>query len=183
MNKFWAIFAIQIFSLLSGCQQLQPDQVLIPEYPDLENVFRSQVKLLATKSLEKTVSLDGSSETNTLRLDSVGWANELAFFKEINPNQPGYVGVFQKESNKDQLTLTLNPEEKGILMQLKLDGVEGAYRRIDAVIHEDKDVYVHHREITVFFEQNQIRRYSISGYQKLLFNDTTRFSIEGILTD
>lgn len=174
MKKIFVILLV-----VFGCEKLKPESVNIPDYPDLEQVFNDQVKKLDTASLKKSVWLDGKEENKTLVMDTVLWKKELSFLKEINPNTPEYVGAFEKSENEIRTQLTLMSTEKGKLKVLSyaLEGIN--YSTIKATIHEEKEVYSHHREIDVQFENGLLTSYQISGFQKIVLKDTIEFRIRG----
>lgn len=184
MNKLRGIICL-IFavSLFSGCQKLRPEQVQIPEYPDLKSFYLEQAKKLEGMILEKTVVLDSSSETNRFDMDSTKWADELSFFIEMNPNQPEYVGVFEKSTADAQTKLVLKEGEKAILKRLVYTMEGDSYSSVQSTIHEDKDVYIHHREIKVQLEDGRITSFDIQGYQKVILKDTVWFGITGAITN
>ncbi|WP_425389729.1 hypothetical protein [Ekhidna sp.] len=163
--------------ILLGCQKLKPEDVEIPEYPNFEELIKQQVPLLGKTTIKKTVSLEGQSEEQVVQMDTTKWKNELDFLKEINPNQPEYIGAFTKEQNGNQTVLTLGPEEKGELKNVRYVKIGDIYSAINATFHEDKDVYVHHRDISIDFRDGLIQSIEINGYQKMMFKDTVRFGI------
>lgn len=173
------LIAISFFS----CEKLKPESVKIPDYPDLEQVFNEQVQLLRKRSLNKEVWLDGKSESKLLEMDSILWKKELSFLKEINPNTPEYVGAFERSSiiNKNEIHLILNSDEKGELKKFSYTLEEETYSTIKATIHEDKEVYSHHREFDLSFEKGLLKSYEINGYQKIVLKDTIAFRIKGTL--
>lgn len=161
-----------------GCQNLRPDSLRIPEYPDFEDLMIEQVDLLKTNRAKKEVWLDGKSEVQILSMDSTKWLKELSFFKEINPNQPRYIGVFAKSGDELNQTLTLAEGENGALKKTSFSRNDDGFEIIQASFHEDKDVYVHHREIEIRFEDGKLNSFRIDGYQKMMFKDTVRFRIK-----
>ena len=163
--------------VLSGCQKLKPESVSIPEYPDFKVLMKEQVALQGKTKIKKTVWLEGQSEARVLEMDSTKWAEELTFLKEINPNQPEYVGAFAKSKEGESQILTLGSEESGPLKEVKYLTDGDNYERILASFHEDKDVYVHHRDIELSFEEGKLSSLNIDGYQKMMFKDTVRFRI------
>ena len=115
-------------------------------------------------------------------MDSSAWASELSFMKEIFPNKPEYVGVFDRFSNGNKVTLLLKAGEPGILKRLEISNSETS-SEITATVHEDKDVYVHHREVNIKLNSGIIQSFDIQGYQKMLLNDTVWFAISGVILD
>lgn len=165
--------------IIIGCQKLRPKKIDTPEYPDLKEFSMSQAGILGDASMEKTVMLDGQSETNVLSMDSIKWRKELSFFTEMNPNQPEYVGAFLVNRNDERTAFELKPNENGILKQLTLEKSASEYTRMTAIIHEDKDIYIHHRDINVAISNGQIDSFLIEGYQKVILKDTVWFRISG----
>ena len=137
-----------------------------------------QTQQLANTEIEKRVWLEDSSETMKLTLDSLGWSQELSFLKEVNPNQPEYVGAFEKEIKGVFQTLTLKETEKGPLKKVAFHVDDEKYQHILISFHEDKDVYIHHREIELMFNDGLINTLSINGYQQMIFKDTVKFGVE-----
>lgn len=176
MNRVFILLIV-----LFGCEKLKPESVNIPDYPDLEQVYHQQIQSLASTKLNKEVWLDGKSEVKAFDMDTIMWKKELSFLKEINPNTPEYVGAFEKTKTDSTSILTLKPNEKGevIMLSYLLDGK--SYSNITATIHEDKEVYSHHRDFNINFENGLIKNYQIAGYQKILLKDTIRFRILGVI--
>ena len=162
---------------VAGCQKLRPDSVQIPEYPDYETLMKDQVELLRNKKMRKEVWLDGKSEIQVLNMDSAKWAKELSFLKEINPNQPEYVGAFEKVEDEKSQTLTLASGEKGALKKTTFSRDAESFSQISATFHENKDIYIHHREIDLRFEDGILKSLKIDGYQKIVFKDTVKFRV------
>ena len=173
------VFFVLVTFTFFSCEKLKPESLDIPEYPDLKEVYNQQIQSLTSSMLNKEVWLDGISEARTLTMDSTQWAKELSFLKEINPNQPEYVGAFSKSIEGTKTILSLNPGEGASLKELSYDQQAGVFSIIRAIIHEDKDVYVHHREIEVFFQNGLLSKYQINGYQKIVLKDTIEFRIKG----
>ncbi|MEO1255463.1 MAG: hypothetical protein AAFY41_11360, partial [Bacteroidota bacterium] len=71
--------------------------------------------------------------------------------------------------------------ENGFYFLKKLTFSMLHFQEIKASFHEDKDVYIHHREISLKFSDGLLSSYQIDGYQKMMFKDTVRFKIAGII--
>ena len=166
-----------LLAALVSCQKLKPESVSIPEYPDFETLIKTQADQLGNTRIKKTVRLEGRREIQILDMDSAKWAEELSFLKEINPNQPEYVGAFIKETDGNKTLLTLGADEKGELKKVSYVKIGDIYSTLNATFHEDKDVYVHHRDINITFQDGLIQSVEINGYQKMMFRDTVRFGI------
>lgn len=166
-----------------GCQKLKPKEISIPEYPDLQVLSEEQANLLSTLQLKKTVHLNEEREEKTFQMDTSKWKKELSFLDELNPNRPEYVGVFEVEEMENVIKLNLKEGESGILKNLVITKVKGQYVRISGTIHENRDVYICHKDTEVLFKSGLIHVWKILGYQKMMFNDTVNFKIFGQITN
>lgn len=176
------ITGIAAILFLASCR-MQPDVGAISSYAEIDTLLNSQFDLLYKKSLVKEVWLDGQSESQELEMDSLAWIAELSFLKEINPNQPEYVGGFDRRDLDGLTTLALKSSESGALKKFTFTPGNGKVNSIQATIHEDKDVYVHHRDINIKLTNGKIIEYQIEGYQKIILKDTIRFRIGGSVLD
>ncbi|MEP1096807.1 MAG: hypothetical protein ABJG78_16945 [Cyclobacteriaceae bacterium] len=185
MNRFedLRILWVAIALLSSACERMKPESIGIASYPEIDLLLSSQTSRLQSRDLDKQVWLDGKNESKQLQMDSLSWATELSFLKEINPNQPEYVGAFDKEESEDLIVLILGEKESGSLNSFSFTSEKGGITSIKATIHEDKDVYVHHRDINLTLTEGSISRYQIDGYQKIMLKDTIRFRILGSIVD
>jgi len=177
MGKSYTVVCLLLLLAVMGCEKLQPASVQIPEYPDFGQLMEQQIAFLAGSSVRKRVWLGDTSETREITLDSAMWVEELAFLKESNPNQPEYVGAFSKRSENGGTLLALKAGERGPLKQVWYITDSAGYKAIRILFHEDKDVYVHHRDISLDFDRGVLKTLEIKGYQKMMFQDTVRFGI------
>ncbi len=176
------VFLILPILILTSCGNVATNSVAVTTYPEIEELLSSQILLIDGNQLEKEVTLDGETESRKLIPDSASWARELAFLKEINPNQSGYVGAFDEIRDGNSVVLKLKEDEKGSLTDFSIIPTDSLVS-ITSTIHENKDVYVHHKEVVVSFFNEKIKDYQVTGYQKILLKDTIRFEIKGIIVD
>lgn len=169
-----------LFMLIFSCAQVDQEKVLDSYYPKVDTLIKSQFDRGYPVSLSKIVSLDGKSEQQNLSLDSAGWAKELVFLSEINPNHPAYIGTFSENKMDNFLSLKLNPDEKGALTLFSLETGKNI-QTINATIHENKEVYIHHKDIKVTFREGVITSYEIDGYQKIVLKDSIFFTIKAMI--
>ncbi len=164
----------RVLLLCLSCQKV--GKPAVDEYPDMKLLLDKQISLLNGKTLAKRVSLGSVVEVDTFQMDTDKWKQELSFFKDINPNLPDYTGVF--EMTDTELLTSLRPKE-GEDASLKMLTIlrEGSKRSIKATLHQEAPIYTHHQNINVLFEEGAIRSYQVDGYQKILLQDTIKFSI------
>ena len=155
---------------------LRPEAVNVTTYPEVDRLLSNHQSAKKIQ-LKKEVMLDGDSEIQTVEMDSLQWQKELSFLKELNPNQAAYIGAFEEIQKEDDLLLKLKTGEKGILKSLRIRKVDEQLTELHATIHEDKDIFTHHRDVSVIFEDESISSFQIKGFQKILLKDTIRFEI------
>jgi hypothetical protein len=165
--------------ILVSCQNFKPDSINVQTYPEIDTVLKSQIELLQNSNLQKEVWLNGEGELQELKMDSLGWVKELSFLDEINPNLPEYVGAFDVIETDTLLVLKLGEKESGSLTEFARAKHNDEISYLIATIHEDKDIYIHHKKIYIAFIQNKLSEYYINGYQKILYKDSITFRIEG----
>ena len=159
-----------------GCKPFQSDSVN-NTYPEIDDLLNNQLGNLYLKGLEKNVQLDGEEESKVLSPDSAQWVKELSFLKEINPNSPKYVGAFIKEEIPNGYQLLLKDGEKNNLKSIVFTK-QDKLSQIEAVVHESKDIFTHHKNINLDFSDGLLQSYQVDGYQKIATKDTIRFKIE-----
>lgn len=172
------LLTVLLVLLASACDWMKPTEITSARYPESNVLLTNQTDLLEGKVVNKKVWLDVGSEAKSQTMDTTFLKRELAFLKEINPNQAEYVGAFEETNNDGKLVLVLGAEERGSLKRFEIQE-QGTNTLISATIHEDKDVYIHHREIALRFSNQVLAEYTIEGYQKIILKDTVRFRIKG----
>ncbi len=172
------LFILLVAILLQSCSGFKQEQIKASSYPEIDKIFADQYRVLG-QQLEKSVMLQGKEEIRMLTMDSTAWKEELSFLDELNPNQPEYVGAFDERKSTTVTDLKLKPAEKGALSRFLYEKEKGKIVRIQATIRENKDIFIHYREVSITFEDGLISEYYIHGYQKILFKDTISFKIVG----
>ncbi|MBC6409994.1 MAG: hypothetical protein GDA42_05985 [Ekhidna sp.] len=177
------LIVLHLVILIGSCQKLPPESAAPPHYPDIHQIYETQIRKLHGRSLIKKASLDSESEKRTFSMDSTEWKDELSFLAEINPDQPEYTGVFDVEESNEVIRLKLKESENSILKKLVITLSGDDYQSISAILHEDKDVYTHHRELLILLDNGLISSFEMSGYRKMVFRDTVWFGIKGIVSE
>lgn len=170
---------IVVVVLLLGCKKFEPAEEANVKYPGIDKLLTRQLTEITSKKLQKQVWLGDESEIQLFDVDSSMLTRELDFLGEINPNAPEYVGAFNEDVSLVHLALTLNEGENGSLKYFRSSKSANQTQSIEATIHEDKDIFTHHREIKINLFKDVITDYEITGYQRIVRRDTIRFSISG----
>ena len=180
MKRFIHICSLHVIILgicLVSCQKLRPEKINVSEYPDLSSIYVDQYKLLHNETVQKEVWLNGDYESKVIPMDSARWKEELLFLKEIDPSKPELVGVFEKTENKKGILLLVKNGEKSSLRRLGISYEGGLTTSINAIIHEQKEVFTYYHEIQVKFSEGIINQWQIKGYQSMMLSDTVNFEL------
>lgn len=167
-----------VAACLIGCNPPVSDKAGSGSFSQVDDVIQKQFERPPAMLMQKTVSLGEETDQTSMTPDSATWVREIAFLKELNPNQRGYVGAFTKEENERSVRLTLAPNEKGSLKELHIEKEGNDITALYGVIFEDKGIYSHQRKIEVAFIDGMITGYKVMGFQKIIMKDTIFFSIE-----
>lgn len=163
-------------------------------YVDFDSLVRTQVlKLSGIKAIvRKKTSLNGKRDSTVFTPDSTQWKHELDAFQQLDViNKPLYKGNYQQSYRDDQHS---NLIVHSYLAKVKspVPEVKFFYRpnskkieRIEAFFADGNWIYTTSRKMILEFEESHgmpvIAGYQVHGFQKMMGNDTVKFSIEGKL--
>lgn len=169
-----------VFIVLLGCSQLKPE-MNITSYYNLDSLITQQVKVLSDRNvrLTKTVSINDSSETRVIQMDSSEWEKELQFFRQLNINEPRLVGGFRVDSTGSRINYLPKKQTSSRVEELTIIFQEGNVSEISGRIFEENDIYETKKNILVVFDNEIIESYALSGYQKIVLKDSAEFTIIG----
>jgi V8-like Glu-specific endopeptidase len=125
VNRVIALFIL--FFILAGCKSNQQEKVVSNEkYFDLQGFMEKEQGRLARLNLiiQKTVSVNGSSETRSMKITD--WKKELAAFTDADINKAAWKGLFHKKKQNDWEIFTSDNEKvpvKALMVKLAGDKV------------------------------------------------------------
>ena len=181
-----------VFLVLAACGGQQ--RTRISTYYNIDSLVSAQQQWLMTLEplLNKTAHIDSDSSLSNFRPDSTQWANELDVFKKVDINKPTLDGLYtitvsdDTNSNLAVRTLSTDSREAEVkyLKLYYLDQLE-KLKKIEALYIERNPIYASRREVTLVFDEVQnkrlLKRYKISGSQKMILQDTVKFEVDGQL--
>ncbi len=145
---------------------------------ELTRLIDDQVRKLGENTLksEKLVAVNSKIDRLQQDMDSTALKEELAVFEGFDPGKSRFKNAFdiivapgittyEKKSNEDQSLKWVKVEDKGGLL------------RITAEIIEETSIYTNQKRMDLRLESGMIKSYSLQGYQKMLFRDTTFFEM------
>jgi hypothetical protein len=178
MKKLIAVALLA--TLCWHCERVKPKENLFRQFYNLDSLIDQQITSLHGKTLNKTVSIDGDTNRQVLTFDSTQWQDELGVIKDLDVNLPEYVGGIKTEKSNDVLTYQPLPEQEIPVKQVAYHFDQANQLiKLTGIFEEEKTIYHSLRKIEVLFEKDQIKAYSIKGYQKMLLRDTVYFEVSG----
>jgi hypothetical protein len=160
-------------------------------YVDLDSLITVQVNLLASQkaSAEKKAFISGKEGISITQLDSLGWANELEVFRQLDAiNKPTFREMYKTEETKDDrsnLTVrsytSAKPSAIPFIKFYYLNHFANI-KKIEARLVERNTLFFSTRDLTLDLEDVNrhpvVSAFQIRGIQKMILGDTVQFSIE-----
>ncbi|RED98841.1 hypothetical protein [Marinoscillum furvescens] len=164
-----------------GCAENEQSVRALDAYFKLDSLLDAEVAYLTSKQakLNKQVIMDGQEESQRFRPDSSQWSDEFVIIRDFSLNKPHYVGAYKKTERNGNTLLELNESIDAPVKSFELMYENGSLQQIQATYFEDKTIYQHKRDLTLTFEDNRLKAYTIKGFQKMVLKDTITYSISG----
>jgi hypothetical protein len=189
MFKVWLFFGGFLWSLTFSSCQKNIEKGSLQNTFDLIGLVDDQVNYLSRHQygIHKFKKLGNKKEIIDHYPDSTGWAKELSILKTADINKPGLSPYYRLESSKDSLYEidTYYLKDTGSVNTLYQKIIRRKQNhlpvKIEARQQTDNPIYHSGRYIEIFFkalseQEVIIDSIYISGYQKMIFRDTTFYS-------
>lgn len=173
---------------LAGCGDAGPAAPAArrPLYFDVKGLLTKQVAQLDQRhaAVTKRVSLRGGA-TETVRVPTVKWADELQIFFQADINKAALRGAYVVDSlalpgGLVRRTYTRQPGQPNAPVARLTVVQKGAVpQEIAATIVQSNPLFSAEKQLHVQLENGQLRRYEVSGTQKLILFDTLRYTAAG----
>jgi len=177
--------AVVVCILLIDCSTRPSSEAFQGQsFVSLDSIILSQQRLLIGKKLTKSVLIDDVLEKSIISIDSSFIGNEWSFLKEFNLNKPAFIGGIK--TTKAQNVVRYEPKSNESYLFGFLEyrfGTNGEIIQVSGGLKDEKakSLYESTREFTFEFSDGVIEKYTISGYQKIIMNDTVFFQVTGEL--
>ncbi len=175
--------------LLAGCSQ---EKKSTEKYFDFDGLIDNQISQLSQRMrvLEKITEMSGISSDTTFLPSVKGWGSELEIFRQLEIiNKPIYREVYKVEDPVEDpnsnLKIRYYAAASAPVPSIKFyyQNEFSNLKKIEAVIHEKNILYTTQRQLVIEFDEEEgerlIARYGMKGFQKMIFRDTVRFSVQG----
>ena len=174
--------------LLAGCGDAGPAAPAArrPLYFDVKGLLNKQVAQLAQRhaAVIKRVSLRGNA-TETVRVPTVKWADELQIFFQADINKAALRGGYAVDSivlpgGLLRRTYTRLPGQPNAPVARLMVVQQGAVaQEVAATIVQNNALFATRKQLHFQLQNGQLRQYEVVGTQKLVLFDTLHYAAAG----
>ncbi len=175
-----AVLGLTFFFL--ACESTVPRRGVKENYLSVDSIINTQIGVLLAKDVQllKQVRIGDENEEQMIKFDSAYLAQELMVFRDLDLNVPSYVGSYEVNREGNSTTYSRKVGEKSPVEYVTIELNEnGDIRQISGAFVDDKarSIYTVSRYYLMKFESGILEGYEIEGFQKMILQDTTRFSV------
>ncbi|QSE98115.1 hypothetical protein [Fulvivirga lutea] len=178
--------------LIVGCKEIAPRET--SAYFSLDSLLNKQSELLQNEdvTLRKRAIVGNDTASNEIKLDSLGWANEFEFMRDLDINKPALIGRYNRkvvdDINSNLKVIDYSANEDNLRIRkfriYYLDKPENI-RIISAMSKESNSIFKSSKKIKLEFDefdgQTVLTSYSLRGYQKMILQDSIVFKVDARL--
>ncbi|MEQ8926550.1 MAG: hypothetical protein RLO81_12095 [Fulvivirga sp.] len=183
---------IIIILFLVACKELTPRET--SAYFSLDSLINEQSQILEKSriKLKKRAIAGSDTAVSEITPDSLGWANEFQFIRDLDINKPALIGQYTKNVVDDPYSnlkvIDYSADEESLRIKnfriYYLDNPDNI-RIISALSSESNSIFQSSKKIKLEFDvldgQTVLIAYALSGYQKMILQDSVKFKIDARL--
>lgn len=172
---------IAMAALLISCGERQNPMKKLRLYFDLDSLLDQQVKLLSREgySVRKKVAMGDKEEIQIQSADSAAWNEAFIIIRDFNINKAHNAGAYSVTQKGTHVIYEPSGDAKVAVRRFELQKQGNQLIAIEGTYFEDKSIYQHLRTLRLEFNEGILTRYEVSGFQKMILNDTVRYAISG----
>ncbi len=179
------VFLILI-GLVFACESVKPEKIVSVDYVKLDSILDEQIQKLANESIsfDKEVVIDNNKELQVIQLDTSGWRDEFSIIRDLDLNVPNYVGAFDIQEGDNFIQYYRSDGQDVPIEYVEYQFREdGSLKSIKGSFMDDKArlIYSVYREYELNFDSGLLQAYRITGFQKMMLKDTTRFEVKATI--
>jgi len=187
MKFIRTIFFVVVIGMMCSCkhQNLKCDK----PYFDFDSLANVQVKKLneAKETVSKKTFLNNENDSTAFIPNEEQWKNELNELVQLDIiNKPSFKGAYHFADTKDEHSnlqvRTYSTTKKSPVAWVKFYFLNDFknLKKIESIYHEENTMVSSQKKLLVDFDDSlQIKHYHIQGFQKMILNDSVKFSVDG----
>ncbi len=174
-KSFYACLSLLI---LIACEA-PVDQNATSDYFSLQGLIDEQVELLSdgTLRVEKQIMVNQDQDQLQQTLDSTALRDELAIFNAFDPGRSQFKNAFEVLEQGSTTSFIKKQGEGQSLQWVKMEDL-GNGVKITGEILEETSIYVIQKHMDLLVSSGKVKSYSLQGFQKMLYKDTTFFAMK-----
>jgi hypothetical protein len=163
-----------------SCQQ--KEEYSTQKYFDIKGLFTNQIIVLSGEKPVFVKNVEINSEKETKEFASIDWKKELDPFVMMDINKPAYAKSYEKIETDSTLKYLLKKGEKLPIssVSIKKNRNVDQISFIEITSNEENMLYGWKKTLIAEFEKGILKKYNISGKQKIMIFDEEVYKIEGI---
>lgn len=175
--------------LLMSCQADKPNQAntdTAKVYFDISSFLEKLKQDLQQRrpNVQKKAVLNNERTNESIVGDSSFWEKELKTFADADINKPALRLSYQIDQKASGTDTTWNYSAKEEGLSVKQIFVSKKDQQVDSLfleVSDENSLYKSSKRMSMKLSDGELRRYYISGEQKLIIGDSLNFSITGTL--
>ncbi|MBB6609641.1 hypothetical protein H7F15_01190 [Pontibacter sp. Tf4] len=185
-NYSIACIAIALVALVA-CEQPVPRNSSADGTFDVAGYVQQEIQRLQTRQPAVLKSVRTENEpAETIQLERVEWAEELAVFEEADINKPTLKEYYSREEQvlpEGGKAITFNrlPDAEAPIERLYLHlSPENKLQRLEATLQDQNLLFYSRRKAVLEADplSGHLQSYHINGVQKLVFSDSLHYSVQ-----
>jgi hypothetical protein len=173
-----------------SCSNLKSEKVSY--YFSIDSLLVDQAKILMDNNatLLKSAIVNNDTTAATISPDSLQWANELQVFIETDINKPAMKGNYTITIEDDPQSNLMIKSFKAISNKIAVQSLQVYFledlsniRHVIIMTSEKNSIYSADKNLKLDFDviKNNLRlmSFNVTGYQKMILQDTVNFSVTG----
>ncbi len=176
-SNYIPVFVLLIFM---GCSQTEAEKNQPKKYFDLIQFIDNQSDRLQKQHPEILKTIATNQDTTQKKLHIKSWNAELKPFRECDINVPILLDAYDIEETPQKIVYIAKKTDAKVQKMT----IEKAGETIRAIrIHYKNTSQLYHTErfTELELENEQLKKYTVRGFQKIQLKDTNSFQITGII--
>ena len=124
--------------------------------------------------VKKEVIINELEESSATYLDSAAWAEAFESLRDYDISAPKYPNAFSSSKMGNREVFTRAEKQKNGLQNLTIIN-DGSKKTITGEIHEKTSIYDNYQQLKITIEDDLIAKIELSGSQKMILLDTTKY--------
>ena len=184
--KNYSIACIIALVALVACEQPAPRTTAAIDFDVAAYVQQETERLQAAQpAVLKSVNTE-DAPAETIQLEQLDWAEELAIFAEADINKPTLREYYSRQEQPlpdggKAISYNRNPDAEAPVESLYLElSPNNKLQRLEATLHDENLLFFSRRQAVLDASpaSGHLQGYNVKGVQKMIFGDSLHYSVQ-----